>query len=127
MESGLLIVFTSRTGNVRRFVQKLPFPSVEINRQNVDTAQITKPFVFVTYTTGFGQVPIPAAKFIKNNREWLRGVAASGNRNWAGYFAKAADAIAEQYDVPILLKFELSGTDEDVQKFIERVNRLDTH
>lgn len=119
----MLIVYYSLTGNVRRFAHKLGRPTAlyEITSKS---AIVTEPFVLVTPTTGFGQVPFSVAEFVRNNSDLLRGVAASGNRNWGVNFGRAGELIAEQYGVPLLLRFELSGTDEDVQKFITEVERL---
>ena len=36
-------------------------------------------------------------------------MAASGNRNWGLNFAKAGRTISEEYNVPLLMKFELHG------------------
>lgn len=41
----------------------------------------------------------------------------SGNRNWGDMFAKSADVISDKYNVPVLMKFELSGTINDRKKF----------
>ena len=43
------------------------------------------------------------------NHQYIRGVAASGNRNWGLNFAKAGRTISEEYNVPLLMKFELHG------------------
>ncbi|URO01766.1 ribonucleotide reductase [Bacillus phage 268TH002] len=117
----MLIAYYSRTGNVRRFVAKTGLPAVEI-KPNLTLAE---PFVCVTGTYGFGQVARPVADFLAANGAYLAGVAASGNRNWGGNYAKAADIIATRYGVPVVGRFELAGTDEDVRQFIERVNALD--
>lgn len=116
----MLITYDSRTGNVRRFVQKLPLDHVQIN----DELQLDEPFILVTYTTGFGQVPERVAAFLERNGKHLVGVAASGNRNWGHSFAKSADLIAAQYGVPVVSKFELSGTESDVLLFQERAEQL---
>ncbi|GMK47617.1 hypothetical protein PghCCS26_47470 [Paenibacillus glycanilyticus] len=47
----------------------------------------------------------------------LRGVAASGNRNWGANFGRAGDIICEQYCVPLIVKFELAGNENEVQFF----------
>ncbi|MET1134701.1 class Ib ribonucleoside-diphosphate reductase assembly flavoprotein NrdI [Bacillus subtilis] len=117
----MLIAYYSRTGNVRRFVAKTGLPAVEISPD----LTLTEPFVCVTGTYGFGQVARPVADFLAANSAHLAGVAASGNRIWADNYAKAADIIATQYGVPVIGRFELAGTDEDVRQFIERVNALD--
>lgn len=114
----ILIVYYSLTGNVRRFVEKTGRPAQEI------VYRVYEPFVIVTPTTGFGDVPGIVTAFIRVNRAYLRGVAASGNRNWGANYTKAADIISAQYNVPIIHRFELAGTDEDVRKFNEGVDAL---
>ena len=116
----MLIVYDSRTGNVRRFVDKLPFRSVRIE----DHLRIDEPFVLVTYTTGFGDVPDKVLRFLDANGGRMKGVAASGNRNWGALFARSADTIARSYGVPVLAKFELSGTAHDVRTFVEEMNGI---
>ncbi|EJL22842.1 ribonucleoside-diphosphate reductase 2, operon protein nrdI [Brevibacillus sp. BC25] len=113
----MLIAFDSKTGNVRRFVNKINLPHVEINQEMV----LDEPFILITYTTGFGQVPEKVATFLKRNHVNLRGVSASGNRNWGTSFAKSADTIASLYGVPVISKFELSGTGRDVEQFTSGV------
>ncbi|XSD74764.1 class Ib ribonucleoside-diphosphate reductase assembly flavoprotein NrdI [Bacillus subtilis] len=117
----MLIAYYSRTGNVRRFVAKTGLRAVEL----APDLTLAEPFVCVTGTYGFGQVARPVADFLAVNSAHLAGVAASGNRNWGGNYAKAADIITAQYSVPVIGRFELAGTDEDVRQFIERVNALD--
>ncbi|QNK54402.1 class Ib ribonucleoside-diphosphate reductase assembly flavoprotein NrdI [Paenibacillus sp. PAMC21692] len=117
----MLVVYDSKTGNVKRFINKLNMRSVQID----ENTEINEPFVLVTYTTGFGQVPEKVNTFLRNNHGLLRGVSASGNRNWGSGFAKSADTISTLYDVPVILKFELSGTNRDMQYFVERVRAIE--
>ncbi|PJH94908.1 class Ib ribonucleoside-diphosphate reductase assembly flavoprotein NrdI [Bacillus sp. SN1] len=117
----MLIAYYSRTGNVRRFVVKTGLRAIEL----APDLTLAEPFVCVTGTYGFGQVARPVADFLAANSAYLAGVAASGNRNWGGNYAKAADLISSQYGVPVIGRFELAGTDADVRQFIERVNALD--
>ncbi|WP_274364038.1 class Ib ribonucleoside-diphosphate reductase assembly flavoprotein NrdI [Paenibacillus thermotolerans] len=114
----MLIVYDSRTGNVRRFVEKLNAPALQIE----DSIIVDEPFVLVTYTTGFGHVPEKVASFLRRNHQWLAGVSASGNRNWGHNFAGSADRIAREYGVPVLGKFELAGTARDVERFKQEVS-----
>lgn len=117
----MLIVYTSRTGNVSRFVRKLPFSSIDIK----DVTNIDQPFIFISYTTGFGQAPLPAITFLDQHQDLLRGVASSGHRNWGQRFGKAADVLSERYGVPIIHKFELQGREEDVTQFIHSTKALE--
>lgn len=114
----MLIAYDSRTGNVRRFVEKLNMSSVQIE----DAMTLNEPFVLVTYTTGFGEIPEKVMSFLKRNHRRLIGVAASGNRNWGENFAKSADLVAQLYGVPVLGKFELAGTRHDVERFMREVS-----
>jgi protein involved in ribonucleotide reduction len=111
------IYFDSLTGNVRRFTERLPFEAENI----AEVTSVEEPFILVTYTTGFGNVPPTTSEFLRKHGDHLIGVASSGNRNWGANFGKAADRIALVYNVPILLKFELSGTDHDIKTLTERV------
>lgn len=119
----MLILYDSKTGNVRRFAGKLDMPAYPIE----ETMAVDEPFVLVTYTTGFGQVPEKVLSFLKRNHRYLKGVAASGNRNWGAGFARSADRISEMYGVPVLGKFELSGTRQSVEQFMQGVVRVASH
>ncbi len=119
----MLIVYSSKTGNVRNFVKKTGLTAVEID----DALRVTSPFVLVTYTNGFGQIPEQVVKFLKVHHKHMRGVAASGNANWGQLFAKSADTVSLLYSVPVILKFELSGTPHDVATFIQGVNLIETY
>jgi len=116
----MLVVYDSKTGNVKRFVRKLGLPAMQIH----DSLKLDEPFVLVTYTTGFGQVPERVSAFLCENHSRLRGVAASGNRNWGDRFARSADLIALRYEVPVIGKFELSGTMGDAERFLREVSQV---
>jgi protein involved in ribonucleotide reduction len=108
------------TGNVRRFIHKLGIPAMQIREDLV----MDEDFILVTYTTGFGNVPELVSRFLDGNHSRLKGVSASGNRNWGASFGASADKISDQYKVPVLSKFELAGTNSDVQFFKERVREI---
>lgn len=118
----MLLIYATRTGNVKRFVGKTKLPSIIID----DALTIDKPYVLVTYTDKQGQVPDEVLDFLarSDNSQYLLGVAASGNRNWGKNFAKSADVIQAMYSVPIIHKFELSGLRSDVNNFIKKVEEI---
>lgn len=119
----ILIVYDSLTGNVQRFVNKLNgFNTVKLN----DNLLVNEPFVLVTYTIGFGEVPKSTAKFLEGNHTFLRGVACSGNMTWGSNYGRSGKLISEKYNVSFLLRFELSGTDKDRETFIREVKNIDT-
>ncbi|WP_342488673.1 class Ib ribonucleoside-diphosphate reductase assembly flavoprotein NrdI [Bacillus sp. FSL R7-0651] len=121
----MLITYDTLTGNVQRFADKITNNKYLNVKKITEDTMITEPFIHITYTIGFGEVPKLTQVFIHNNKEMLRGISSSGNKNWGNNFGLAADKIANQYSVPILLKFELAGTDSDVAKFLQEVKFID--
>lgn len=120
----MLIAYYSLTGKVRSFAHKLGRPGSLREIQTGRPPLINEPYVLITPTIGRGEVPPTVAEFVAVNADYLRAVAASGNRNFAANFARAADVLAERYNVPVLLRFELAGNAEDVRKFNEGVDAL---
>lgn len=63
----MLIAYDSKTGNVKRFINKLKLPAVQIEEQMT----IEEPYVLITYTTGFGQIPERVSSFLKKMHKTL--------------------------------------------------------
>ncbi len=117
-----IVYFSSVSENTHRFVQKTKIPSLRIPLRAAETpVAVSDPFVLVTPTYGGGgrrgaDVPKQVIRFLNDpdNRALLRGVIASGNTNFGADFCRAGDIIAEKCGVPVLYRFELLGTTEDV-------------
>lgn len=118
------IIYFSLTGNVRRFIQRAGLSNTMALTEANKTEEINEPFIIVTGTIGFGQVPDPVQAFLDINHKNLKAVAGSGNRNWGNNFAKASEEIANNYNVPLLMKFELHGNQEIADEFREKVVNL---
>ena len=118
------IIYFSLTGNVRRFIQRAGLSNTMALTKANKTEEINEPFIIVTGTIGFGQVPDPVQAFLDVNHKNLKAVAGSGNRNWGNNFAKASEEIANNYNVPLLMKFELHGNQEIADEFREKVVNL---
>ena len=117
------VVYFSFSGNVRRFIQRAGIDdTMEITQDNC-TESVSEPYILVTGTIGFGEVPQPV-QFLEVNHAQLQAVAASGNRNWGQNFAKAGRTISEEYNVPLLMKFEVQGTNNDVIEFKDKVGNF---
>lgn len=115
------IYYDSKTGNVERFIQKVKDRTGwEVLKIQADLP-IYERGHFVTFTTRFGQLPETTQQFLEQAAPYLDSVSSSGNRNWGRNFGVAADIISSQYGIPQLLKFELSGTDVDVEQFINLI------
>lgn len=111
----MLVVFSSMTGNIRRFIEKLGVDNVVDISSKGGQVSVNEPFVLITYTIGNGETPQDVQSFLDNNNHYLRGVIGSGNRNWGDNFCKGAINVAERYKVPLLHTFELSGYESDVE------------
>ena len=117
-----LIYFSSASGNTHRFIEKLGRPATRLPlRTNEETIRATEPYVLVIPTYGGstvrGAVPKQVIKFlnVKENRDLIRGVIVAGNTNFGEAFGLAGDIIARKCNVPMLYRFELFGTAEDVE------------
>ncbi len=112
------IYYDSKTGNVARFMEKV----AELTGWTVQKIQpdmhVQHDGHLVTFTTRFGEVPETTQYFLQSASAHLHSVSSSGNRNWGRNFAIAGEKIAAEYGIPLALKFELSGTNEDVNEFI---------
>ena len=119
-----LVYFSSRSENTHRFVEKLGLPASRISLRADEALKATAPFVLVVPTycgeDGHGgvkgAVPKQVIRFLNDaeNRANLRGVIAAGNSNFGATFGIAGDVISAKCGVPYLYRFELLGTDEDV-------------
>lgn len=118
----MIVYYSSASGNTQRFVERLEVDSVRLPI-NADEPMpiLDQPYVLVcpTYADGEGRGAVPKSviKVLNHaeNRAHLKGVIASGNRNFGGLFAQAGNIIAHKCQVPVLYRFELSGTQHDVQ------------
>jgi protein involved in ribonucleotide reduction len=120
-----LVYFSSVSENTHRFVQKLGLPATRIPLHG--RIRVDEPYVLVLPTYGGGHatpdinaggyVPKQVIAFLndEHNRSLLRGVIAAGNTNFGAEFCYAGDVVARKCRVPYLYRFELMGTDEDVQ------------
>lgn len=121
------IAFYSMTGNIRRFLSgagvEQHYELYEITEGN-KRDYLSEPFILVTSTYGFGQVPDTVRTFLEHNRDNILAVASSGNRNWGQNFAKSGEYIRDEYHVPLLMKFELHGSPNEREEFMEKVGNF---
>ena len=113
------IVYHSFTGNCKRFAQNLD-PNA---RSTKELPIVEEDIVLVFPTVGFGQVPPIVKRYLQTNREHIKFVVSSGNRNWGPNFAKGADIITQHLGIPSY-KIELAGTTEDVENVKRRIAEL---
>ena len=118
-----LVWYSSASGNTARFVTRLGLGGLRIPiRPEEPMPEPAAPYVLIcpSYADGQGRgaVAKQVIRFLNDpaRRALLRGVIASGNRNFGTLFACAGDAIAGKCDVPVLYRFELAGTDTDISR-----------
>lgn len=120
----MFVYYDSKTGNVQRFIDKIKKERPEWSFVKISSdMEISENGHLVTFTTNFGEIPDTTENFLgnENNRKYIKSVSSSGNMNWGTLFGKAADKIEETYGIPVLMKFELSGTHVQVEYFINNI------
>lgn len=121
--TGTLVYFSTKSENTHRFIQKLGLSAqrLPLNREEA-ALRVEQPYILVTPTYGGGAakgaVPAQVIRFLNDeqNRHLIRGVIAAGNTNFGDAYGLAGRIIAQKCQVPLLYRFELLGTDDDVVK-----------
>ncbi len=116
-----LVYFSSVSGNTARFVRSLGRDADRIPLLPSDEPlTVSEPYVLVLPTYGGGNdrgaVPKQVIRFLNDegNRSLCRGVIAAGNTNFGTAYCIAGDIVAHKCGVPVLYRFELFGTPDDV-------------
>jgi len=126
-----LVHFSSASGNTARFIAQLGLGSLRIPISPSEPMPIPDgPYVLVCPTfadgAGRGAVPKQVIRFLNDpdRRALLRGVIAGGNRNFGQTYALAGTVIAQKCNVPVLYRFELSGTQTDIDRVREGLKKF---
>jgi len=120
-----IVHFSSVSNNTQRFVDRLGKPSMRIPLHDVEGFRVHQPYVLITPTYGgtgclkdvHRSVPKQVVTFLndEHNRKLLRGVIAAGNTNFGKTYGLAGDVISRKCRVPMLYRFELIGTPDDLR------------
>ncbi|MGO1920645.1 MAG: class Ib ribonucleoside-diphosphate reductase assembly flavoprotein NrdI [Microbacterium sp.] len=130
----LLVYFSSTSGNTARFIEKLGRPARRIPLFRAEEPLvIDEPYVLVTPTYGGGQgrgeekgaVPKQVIRFLNDerNRRTIRGVISAGNTNFGESFGAAGEIISRKCRVPHLYRLEVFGTQDDVDRVSDGLER----
>ncbi|WP_432482705.1 class Ib ribonucleoside-diphosphate reductase assembly flavoprotein NrdI [Kineococcus esterisolvens] len=126
-----VVYFSSVSGNTHRFVGELDVPAQRIPlRAGDEHLRVAEPYVLVVPTYGggggAGAVPKQVIRFLNDpaNRALVRGVIGAGNTNFGAHYAVAGDVVAAKCRVPLLYRFELFGTPEDVRRVRDGLDTL---
>ncbi len=127
----LLVYFSSKSLNTHRFIEKtgLRARRIPLDPQE-EMIKVNEPYILVSPTyadaQGGGAVPKQVIRFLNDpeNRAYIRGVIAAGNRNFGQYYGYAGNVISARCGVPCFYKFELMGTPDDVEMVRNGVREL---
>jgi protein involved in ribonucleotide reduction len=115
--------YSSTSGLVRTFVDRLGRPAFNLAEREHRLAEVDGPWVLLTpsYKTGNPEndtIPEAVRRFLASsvNRRRLVAVMGSGNRNFGPYYQHAARLVASRSGRPVLFEFELAGTPWDVEE-----------
>lgn len=117
-----MIVYFSNVSNfTHRFVEKLEVPAsrIPIKAEEAGTFTISEPCTLILPTYGANGrdfVPRQVIRFLnqEQNRTLIDSVIGSGNVNFLEDYCRGAEIVAEKLQVPLLYRFELAGTQDDV-------------
>ncbi|AJZ90887.1 class Ib ribonucleoside-diphosphate reductase assembly flavoprotein NrdI [Cedecea neteri] len=125
-----LVYFSSESENTLRFIERLGLPALRIPLDVKARLEVTEPYILIVPSYGgggiAGAVPPQVIRFLNNpkNRALIRGVIASGNRNFGEGFCRAGDVISQKCQVPYLYRFELLGTPQDIDNVRKGVSEF---
>lgn len=126
-----IVYLSSISENTKRFVDKLGLPALRIPlRPTTPMILADEPYVLVIPTygggTAEGAVPKQVIRFlnVEHNRDLIRGVVVGGNANFGSAFGLAGDIVARKCHVPLLYRFDLMGTPDDVRVVHDGLERL---
>jgi protein involved in ribonucleotide reduction len=126
-----IVYFSNVSENTKRFVEKLGIRNFRIPLYPTDEAlQVSEPFVLISPTYGLGDdetsVPKQVIRFLNDpvNRKNLKAVIGAGNTNFGDKYCRASEVISRKTGVPLIYKFELLGTPDDVSTVKEKMEHL---
>ena len=125
-----LVYFSSSSENTQRFIERLGLPAVRIPLNERERIQVDVPYILIVPSYGgggtAGAVPRQAIRFLNDpqNRALIRGVIAAGNRNFGDAYGPAGDVISQKCSVPYLYRFELMGTQQDLDNVRKGVSEF---
>lgn len=129
MSNVYTIVYFSLTGQTRRFVEKAKNCDNRVELREIkrweDPIHVSHPYILAipTYVRGVLQ-GVDDFLQVADHAALCRGIYCSGNRNFAELFCFSGVDISQDYQIPLLHKFEFQGSDHDVDQLLEDLYRL---
>lgn len=115
-----MIVFLSRTGNIRWIADKVSASSgIDCVDMDEIHTEVDQPFLLITYTDALGEAPSRVIQFLEKNHTHCKGVIGSGNTNFKAFYCHAIDVIERHFGIPALHRIDLRGKDSDIEKIVQ--------
>ena len=111
MSKPLIVYWSSNSGGTRRVAEALNTNTVELADYDG-----TSPYVLAcpTYDQPRGGfTPKPVQAFLEEHAHLMVGVLGLGNRNFGEKYCQAAVDISKQFNVPVLWRIEIMGSEDD--------------
>lgn len=121
------IVYYSLTGQTERFVNKITEDAIRIDENKV-YVEIGEDFLLVIPSYEPNVLPELyelLEDFLEtgNNIKNCKGILAGGNRNFSKLFGVTGNLVGKKYGIDVLHYFEFSGSNEDIKKLNEYLNK----
>ena len=91
--------------------------------QNGDE-KVKEDVILLTYTDGYGLVPTEVEEFVEKNKSHIKGVIGSGDTSFGEAFCGAAVTISEELSIPLIMKIENAGTDEEIEELKKKLEEI---
>lgn len=135
-----IIYFSNYSLNTERFVQSLKWdkgevwriPVLQLPEEEITEPPVDNPYILVSPSYGTmmqGRVPSQVKKFLtpERNRENVKAVIATGNRNFGDEYGMAGNVLAGKLQIPLIAKIELAGTPQDIVEVRTQLEKIEEH
>ena len=112
MSKPLIVYWSSNSGGTRRVAEALDTDTVELADYDGKSPYVLACPTYDQPRGGF--TPKPVQQFLEEHAHLMVGVLGLGNRSFGDKFCMGAHEIAKRYNVPVLWRIEIMGSQEDL-------------
>ena len=112
MSKPLIVYWSSNSGGTRRVAEALNTETVELAEYDGKSPYVLACPTYDQPRGGF--TPRPVTQFLEKYAHLMVGVLGLGNRNFGEKYCQAAYDISKQFNVPVLWRIEIMGSQEDL-------------
>ena len=112
MSKPLIVYWSSNSGGTRRVAEALNTNTVELSDYDGISPYVLMCPTYDQPRGGF--TPKPVQQFLEEHAHLMVGVLGLGNRNFGEKYCQAAHDISKQFNVPVLWRIEIMGSQEDL-------------